>query len=591
MANLFSLTVSKKLWLLVSSAVIGIAALTAITLLSERSLIMEERQNAIRQEVETASSVIVHYQELASKGAMPEGEAKAKALEAVKTMRFGDANYYFIFDSQLRMVMQPIKPELEGKDLSENKDPAGKHLFVEMANVVKASGAGFVPYMWPKPGQQEAVPKISYAKGIPVWGWIIGSGVYVDTVDAVFWARLADFSLGALALVAVLGVISFFIARSITRPLTQAVRVAKTVAAGDLTSCIEEQQSSDETGQLLHALRDMNESLVRIVGEVRHGAETITTASSEIARGNMDLSARTESQAGSLEETASSMEELTGTVKYNADNAFQANSLAKAASDVAVKGGDVVLQVVATMGSINASSRKIVDIIGVIDGISFQTNILALNAAVEAARAGEQGRGFAVVAAEVRTLAQRSAAAAKEIKSLIDNSVEQVEVGSKLVNLAGDTMTEVVNSIRRVTDIMSDITAASQEQSQGIEQVNRAVMEMDNVTQQNAALVEQAAAAAGSLQDQAVSLSQVVSVFKLGDTVVRAAPAKLADPGRLVGSGSAANSSSLPSANVRHLTESARAAQLQLPARQTGTQLRQASVLKLKQARVAKSRS
>jgi len=263
------------------------------------------------------------------------------------------------------------------------------------------------------------------------------------------------------------------------------VQIAKTVAAGDLTSHIALQQSSDETGQLLQALREMNESLVRIVGEVRSGANTIATATREIATGNMDLSARTESQAGALEETASSMEELTSTVKQNADNARQANQLAQTASQVAVEGGSVVMQVVETMGSINESSRKIVDIIAVIDSISFQTNILALNAAVEAARAGEQGRGFAVVAAEVRTLAQRSAAAAKEIKLLIDSSVQQVEQGSRLVDQAGNTMTHVVDSIKRVTDIMSEITAASQEQSAGIEQVNRAIIEMDDVSRRS----------------------------------------------------------------------------------------------------------
>jgi methyl-accepting chemotaxis protein len=374
------------------------------------------------------------------------------------------------------------------------------------------------------------VPKISYSKLFAPWGWIIGSGVYVDSVDVVFWERFTNFALGALVLTAVLVAISWMIARSITRPLNQAVRVAKTVAAGDLTSRIDAQQSNDETGQLLQALREMNESLVRIVGEVRHGSDTIANASSEIATGNMDLSARTESQAGALEETASSMEELTSTVKQNADNAQQANQLARTASDVATQGGAVVAQVVDTMGSINESSHKIVDIISVIDSISFQTNILALNAAVEAARAGEQGRGFAVVAAEVRTLAQRSAAAAKEIKVLIDNSVEKVELGSKLVDQAGATMTDVVDSIRRVTDIMSEITAASHEQSQGIEQINGAIMDMDNVTQQNAALVEEAAAAASALQDQAASLNQVVSVFKLDETASLSTPVATARP-------------------------------------------------------------
>jgi methyl-accepting chemotaxis protein len=304
------------------------------------------------------------------------------------------------------------------------------------------------------------------------------------------------------------------ITRSITHPLNQAVRVAQAVAAGDLTSRIEV-HARDETGQLLAALRDMNASLARIVADVRAGTDTIATASSQIASGNMDLSARTEGQATSLEETASSMEELTSTVRQNADNARHANQLAVAASDIAVRGGAVVTQVVETMGSINASARKIVDIISVIDGIAFQTNILALNAAVEAARAGEQGRGFAVVASEVRSLAQRSAAAAKEIKTLIGDSVEQVEAGSKLVAQAGSTMDEVVDSVRRVTGIMGEITAASQEQSSGIEQVNQAITMMDQATQQNAALVEEAAAAAGALMEQSSQLARVVGVFRL----------------------------------------------------------------------------
>jgi methyl-accepting chemotaxis protein len=265
----------------------------------------------------------------------------------------------------------------------------------------------------------------------------------------------------------------------------------------------------------MQALGKMNDSLAKIVGDVRVGTEAITTASSEIAAGNLDLSSRTEQQASSLEETASSMEELTSTVRQNADNARQANQLAVTASEVAVKGGTVVGQVVDTMSSINESSRKIVDIISVIDGIAFQTNILALNAAVEAARAGEQGRGFAVVASEVRNLAQRSAAAAKEIKALIDDSVGKVDAGSKLVGEAGSTMNELVDSVKRVTDIMSEIMAASEEQSSGIEQVNQAIAQMDQVTQQNASLVEEAAAAAESMQDQSRKLTEVVGAFKL----------------------------------------------------------------------------
>jgi len=327
------------------------------------------------------------------------------------------------------------------------------------------------------------------------------------------FSRMMMVAMGVVALL-LSAALAYAITHSITGPLNEAVDIAKSVADGDLTTRIEV-SSEDETGELLLALKHMNESLSRTVGDVRRSTGTIATASGQIAAGNLDLSGRTESQASSLEETASSMEELTSTVKQNADNARQANQLVISAQSVAVRGGSVVAQVVDTMGSIKESSRKIVDIIGVIDGIAFQTNILALNAAVEAARAGEQGRGFAVVATEVRNLAQRSATAAKEIKGLIDDSVQKVDGGSALVDEAGQTMELIVTSVKQVADIMAEITSASQEQSMGIEQVNEAITQMDEMTQQNAALVEQAAAAAQSMLDEAGVLTQSVSIFKL----------------------------------------------------------------------------
>lgn len=321
--------------------------------------------------------------------------------------------------------------------------------------------------------------------------------------------------LGAAGAAAVIGaLVAWGLVRSITRPISMAVGVAETVAAGDLRSTIEV-TSTDETGQLLSALKAMNDKLAEIVGRVRMSSDSIATGAAQIAIGNDDLSQRTEEQASALEETAASMEQLSSTVKQNADNANQANQLAKRASLVAVEGGEVVRQVVDTMKGINASSRRIADIIGVIDGIAFQTNILALNAAVEAARAGEQGRGFAVVASEVRSLAGRSAQAAKEIKALIDESVGRVEQGTALVNQAGLTMTEVVTAIRSVTDIMGEISAATSEQSAGVSQIGEAVQQMDQVTQQNAALVEEMAAAAGSLRSQATELVTAVAVFML----------------------------------------------------------------------------
>src|SRR5471032_3000013 len=335
-------------------------------------------------------------------------------------------------------------------------------------------------------------------------------------IDAANDRSTALLSLLTVLLVAFGSVAAWVISRSITVPLKTAIGIASTVADGDLTTRFDERMAHDEIGDLMTALKGMNDALRRIVCEVQNGTRTIATASCQIATGNQDLSQRTEEQASSLEQTASSMEELTSTVRQNADNARQANVLAQAASDVAEQGGSIVGRVVDTMGHIDASAKKIVDIIGVIDGIAFQTNILALNAAVEAARAGEQGRGFAVVATEVRNLAQRSAGAAKEIKALIGDSVEQVDIGARLVQQAGSTMDDVVASVRRVTDIMAEITSASSEQSTGIDQVNIAISQMDQVTQQNAALVEQAAAAAESMQQQAGALAHAMGVFKTG---------------------------------------------------------------------------
>ncbi|MEC6411366.1 methyl-accepting chemotaxis protein [Achromobacter xylosoxidans] len=341
-------------------------------------------------------------------------------------------------------------------------------------------------------------------------------------------AGMLNLILSGLAIV-LGGLFAWRVSKSITAPLAQAVSVAETVARGDLGQPIHA-VTRDETGRLLRALHDMQDKLAGAVRTIRAGSETISSAAGQIAAGNTDLSSRTEEQAASLEETAASMEELASTVKQNADNARQANQLAASASEVAQRGGAVVSAVVSTMGDISASSRKISEIVSVIDGIAFQTNILALNAAVEAARAGEQGRGFAVVAGEVRSLAQRSAQAAREVKTLIEASASKVAEGAGQAENAGTTMQEVVASVKRVTDIMGEIAAASQEQASGIEQVNRAVSQMDEVTQQNAALVEEAAAAAGSMQDQAHALVRAVGVFRLREDAARR-EAMVAQPG------------------------------------------------------------
>ncbi len=338
----------------------------------------------------------------------------------------------------------------------------------------------------------------------------------VAEANTQLYSSTRNITIGLVLSVLIVGVaLGLVVSRHVTGPLSVAVRSAQRMSEGDMTVAIQA-QGKDETAQLLQALESMRQRLINIVSSVRNNAESVATGSTEIAQGNHDLSARTESQASALEETAASMEELSATVKQNADSARQANQLAMSASMVAINGGEVVAQVVDTMKGINESSRKIADIISVIDGIAFQTNILALNAAVEAARAGEQGRGFAVVASEVRSLAGRSAEAAREIKNLINTSVERVEQGSILADKAGTTMTEVVNSIKRVTYIMGEISAASNEQALGVAQVGEAVTQMDHTTQQNAALVEEMAAAASSLKSQAQVLVKAVAVFRLG---------------------------------------------------------------------------
>ncbi|OWW19276.1 methyl-accepting chemotaxis protein [Noviherbaspirillum denitrificans] len=517
--------ISTKLRALTACAILGIIVLTVLFLASERKLVLQERQDSVRQAVETAHGVVAYYQALASKGKMPEAEAKAAALSAVKELRYNRTEYFWINDMQPAMIMHPIKPELDGKVLSEQKDADGKPLFVEMAAIVKADGSGFLNYRWPKPGSDQPVPKVSYVKGFAPWGWVVGSGVYVDTVESTIMSRVIEFTVGALALAAALLVICSMIGRSLLRQLgaepAYTAEVTRRIAAGDLTVPVE--LKAHDQSSLLYSIKSMRDSIAGIVGQVRTGTDSIVTASGEIASGNLDLSSRTEEQASSLEETAASMEELTSTVRNNAENAQQANSLAINASQLATDGGQVVAQVVNTMESIKGSSGRIADIVNIIDGIAFQTNILALNAAVEAARAGEQGRGFAVVAAEVRTLAQRSASAAKEIKTLIDASVVQVDEGGVLVQQAGETMEKVVVSVRQVADLIGEIAAASREQASGIHQVNQAIGQMDEVTQQNAALVEEAASASESLKEQANQLHAAVSIFKVA--AVAAAPA------------------------------------------------------------------
>jgi methyl-accepting chemotaxis protein-2 (aspartate sensor receptor) len=455
--------------------------------------------------------------------------------EKIKAIKVGETGYFYVLNAKEgkdygTLLIHPVQ---EGKNILDAKDSNGREFIKEILE--KKEGVSRYPWINKEIGETAPREKVAAFTYFKEWNWVIAGGAYTGELTQEYTQLRNRYGLfGLIALVVFAALFFVVVRRNISVPLAKVKVAAKQLAGGDLTMRMAVDRQ-DEIGELMQAMNGISEGLAGVVGNVRQGTDQIATASSQIAAGNLDLSTRTEEQASALEETASSMEELTSTVKQNADNARQANQLAGSASSVAVKGGTVVAQVVDTMGSINESSKKIVDIIGVIDGIAFQTNILALNAAVEAARAGEQGRGFAVVAAEVRNLAQRSAAAAKEIKKLIGESVEKVGAGSRLVEQAGTTMSEIVTSVKRVTDIMEEISAASQEQSTGIEEVNRAIAQMDQVTQQNAALVEQATAAAQSMQDQATQLARAVSVFKLAGTPVNGNQIAAAQPAASVG--------------------------------------------------------
>ena len=516
------LSLKLKVALMLGTVLAALVFMAISSLVQERSLILESRREQLATAVQSAYSIVSAYQAKAASGAMTQDDAQKAAKDALRLSRYGGpegkTEYFYIWTLDSKGVMHPIKPEWDGKDMAGKvKDGSGTDILKTISDALKSSkdGKAFVPTMFARPGQQVLVPKLQYVIRVDGWNWMVGSGLYTDDIDAqVRKALLSDLFI-VLVVTVVVGTIGFTVTRSVLRQIggepTDAIAIMSQVAQGNLDTAI----PAAPPGSILAGLGHMVTSLRRLVTDVRSATESIATASSEIAQGNNDLAHRTEDTASNLQATASSMEQLTTTVKHTSDAAHTANQMATSAAEVAARGGLVVSEVVSTMQEINTSSKKISDIIGVIDGIAFQTNILALNAAVEAARAGEQGRGFAVVASEVRSLAQRSAEAAKEIKTLISASVEKVESGTQLVGNAGATMTEIVASVQRVTDIIGEIRAATSEQSQGIAQINTTVNQLDQMTQQNSALVEESTAAAESLREQAVKLTEVVALFRV----------------------------------------------------------------------------
>ena len=505
---------STKALIISMAFAVPMVIIVVLLLQAQYQQIMQERKDATRQHVEVAHGMLQHAYEQESRGVLTRQEAQKLAIELITPLRYDSNEYFWINDYNARIVLHPFSPEITGKDMSDMQDPNGFRPFKAFAETGRSAGKGFVEYQWPKPGQKDPVDKVSYVQSFQPWGWVLGSGVYVEDIQASIKRIILLTVAGMLlaSLVATYLFWSFYLVMN--GGLKETRRHLRAIASGDLTTTLRP-WGKDEAAELMLELRAMQHALRTMVAHVRQSSDEIVCSAREVAIGTQDLASRTEQTASSLEESAASMEEIATTVSQSSQHTQDAAIMARRNAEAATDGGRIMREVVETMEGIRNSSAKIAEIISTIDGIAFQTNILALNAAVEAARAGTQGRGFAVVAAEVRSLAQSSASAAKEIKGLIDNSVAQVANGAAVVGKAGETIEEIVSFSQRIDALLGEIAHGAREQEIGIQQMGIAVRELDRMTQENSALVEQSAAATTSMEGQANQLVAEVTRFRL----------------------------------------------------------------------------